>query len=156
MWTKLFGHILFENNDAIRSISSDAFVYFHKVKVIMSVPDESTTPKLTDEDLKVIMKHYGDKTGEGTIEKLTQEERQKMVNELVKDYNDLKLKEESLLKALKSFDINHDGVIDDAEKQLLDDHLNSALRYAGYSAVFSRAFRYLAFTSGIYISSLLS
>lgn len=53
-------------------------------------------------------------------------------------------------RVLKKFDLNSDGNLDSSELDILMrkiDEDREALRYAGYSAGFARAFRYLAFTS---------
>lgn len=106
----------------------------------MGEPIDKNIPKVSEDDLKVILKHY-DENADG---KLSKEE----IHKLAEDFKAKKLKDPTIAKVIEKFDSNKDGALDDSEKEVLEDHLNSALRYAGYSAVFSRAFRYLAFTSG--------
>jgi fission process protein 1 len=69
------------------------------------------------------------------------------IHKLAEDFKANSLKDPSLIKIIEKFDNNKDGILDDNDKEEMEKHLNSTLRYAGYSAVFARAFRYLAFTS---------
>ena len=107
----------------------------------MSTPGPSGNPsKLSEEEAKTVLKHY-DEDADG---KFSKEE----IHKLAEDFKTKSLKDPSLIKIVEKFDVNKDGILDDGEKEVMEEHLNSTLRYAGYSAVFARAFRYLAFTSG--------
>lgn len=113
----------------------------------MNIPDggaNESIPKISEEDLKMILKHYNANQNVDEKVSFTKDE----IHKLADDFKANKLKDPSLIKIIEKFDTNKDGILDDKEKAAMEDHLNSTLRYAGYSAVFARAFRYLAFTSG--------
>lgn len=96
---------------------------------------------LTNEELDVVMKIH-DKNGDNHLSK-------EEIDNLVNDYNRKNLPVETA-NILERYDTNQDGVIDQIELTSLQEDVNlieNNARYAGYSAMFARMFRYLAFTS---------
>jgi Ca2+-binding EF-hand superfamily protein len=102
--------------------------------------------KLTKEDVATLLKHYdADKDG-----KLTKQEALQIVEHCkVKDFQGV---HPEVVAIIKKYDIDGDGVIGEEELKHLTHDVDlvsdSNVRYLGYTAVLSRAFRYLAFTSG--------
>ena len=100
--------------------------------------------ELTPEEWKMLQR-VADKDGDG---RLSDEE----ISQLITDYNNKKLESKSLGNILKKFDLDGDGSISAQELAVMK-HASSeweAAQYArimGYAGAFSRAFRYLAFTS---------
>lgn len=104
----------------------------------------TTQRRLNDEDLKVLLNHY-DKDHDN---KLSDDE----LDEIIKVYKNKNIEslDPDVAKILKKFDNNNDGTIDSKELRELVKEVkttDSYLRVAGYTALFSRMFRYLAFTS---------
>lgn len=98
--------------------------------------------KLTKEDIDILIKSYD-------IDK----DNQLSDNELNNMINDLKLSNKEMSdevkKILLKFDTNGDGIIDENEFNNLQHEItiNNTVRIAGYTGVYARLFRYLAFTS---------
>lgn len=72
---------------------------------------------------------------------------------LVQDYKNKKIEDPRIQHLVEKYDKDHDGVIEDIELIAMGRDLtkigDTNFRWAGYSAGFARAFRYLAFTSGL-------
>lgn len=109
----------------------------------MTIPSStSTKPRISEEDRELIKK-IADSNNDGV---LTPEE----VTKVIADYNQGKLKDEKIASILRKYDKDGDGKIDQAEQEDMHHELGlgeTTARFAGYSAVAARAFRYLAFTS---------
>jgi hypothetical protein len=99
---------------------------------------------ITEEDLKILIKEY-DKNRDG---KLSDDE----ILDIVENCKKNSISNPEVLKVIAKFDLNNDHQIDEEELKVMRSSLNhigdTSFRYAGYSATFARAFRYLAFTSG--------
>jgi mitochondrial fission process protein 1 len=107
-------------------------------------PSPSLAPvqQLSAEDL-ALLKQYSDRDGDGLIS-FTE------LQQLVNDYNAKRITDERILSVLRKYDVNNDGHIDLDETHALHHQVSlqeTGARYAGYSLVAARAFRYLAFTS---------
>eukprot|EP01031_Cornospumella_fuschlensis_P045606 gene45606-55816_t len=101
-------------------------------------PATSNNPKISQEDRELLTK-IADENKDGV---LTPEE----VTKLIADYNMGKLKDERVASILRKYDKNGDGHIDNTEQADMHHELGlgeTSARYAGYSAVAARAFRYL-------------
>lgn len=97
---------------------------------------------LSEKDRAVLLEIY-DKDKSGTFD-------EHEIAEIVKAYNHKAITDPRVLEIMKKYDSNGDGHIDAVEAKDLHHSLNfneTAARYAGYTAGFARAFRYLAFTS---------
>ncbi len=105
-------------------------------------PNKGEPIGLTQSEVEALLEKY-DKNKNGS---LSDEELQ----QIAKDFANNAIKDEILQKILSKFDSNNDKALDHHEikqlKKSVEFH-DTALRYAGYSAVGARAFRYLAFTS---------
>jgi fission process protein 1 len=100
--------------------------------------------RLNDDDLKVLLNHY-DKDRDN---KLSDDE----LDEIIKQYKNKSIEsvDPEVAKILAKFDSNKDGNIDAKELHELVKEIkttDSYLRVAGYTALLTRMFRYLAFTS---------
>jgi fission process protein 1 len=98
--------------------------------------------KLSSEDRNELLKLYGKKNSD----EFSDEE----LNKIFKDYNENKLSNEQVKSIIAKYDISKDGKLDVDETKSLKHELSfqeTGARYAGYTAVFARSFRYLAFTS---------
>jgi mitochondrial fission process protein 1 len=108
----------------------------------MSAEDK---PKLSKEELGTLIKHYdSDKSG-----KLDDAEIVKLVEGFKKNPKGVPSEVRAIL--LK-YDTDGSGSLDAREvKELVTDiyRVDKDFRFAGYSAAFARAFRYLAFTSDV-------
>lgn len=103
--------------------------------------ENSSIPKISPEDLKVLMDAY-DTNKDG----LSKDE----ITKMIEDYNNKKITDARVLNVLKKYDTDGDGVIDIHESKHLEHSVtlqDSELRYAAYTLGLSRIFRYLAFTS---------
>ena len=101
--------------------------------------------KLTREELDVLLKHY-DVDGDG---KMSDREIVYFIDQYKKNPTGVPLEVTSILN---KYDDNKDGKLDAHEvKHLVEDiyRVDKEYRYAGYTAAFARAFRYLAFTSDV-------
>lgn len=101
--------------------------------------------KLTDEDIKILLSHY-DINKDG---KLSNNEINNLINE-IKQSNNNNLTDD-IKKIILKFDENHDGIIDEKELEHIHHEIsiNNTIRVAGYTGVYARLFRYLAFTSDL-------
>lgn len=105
--------------------------------------DEKVHQVLTEEDMAVLLKHF-DVNKDGS---LSDDEIAQIVSSV--NASDKKPSEE-VMKILRKFDEDGDGKLDEKELSRLATEIKSTdtkARYAGYTMAFSRAFRYLAFTS---------
>mmetsp|Transcript_24979 Transcript_24979/g.25594 ORF Transcript_24979/g.25594 Transcript_24979/m.25594 type:complete len:239 (-) Transcript_24979:64-780(-) len=98
--------------------------------------------KLTQEDIKVLIDSYDINKDN----KLSEEEIEKLIYDIKTSNKNVS---NEIKKILLKFDENGDGILD--EKELLNAQheisINNTLRVAGYTGVYARLFRYLAFTS---------
>eukprot|EP01038_Epipyxis_sp_PR26KG_P013458 gene13458-18052_t len=105
-------------------------------------PSSSKSQTLSPEDAAALIALF-DKDGNKTLSK-------EELEQMVKDYNENKINDPRVLVILSKYDSDNDGKIDIHEAAHLAHQLSiqeTAARYVGYSAVYARAFRYLAFTS---------
>eukprot|EP01039_Chlorochromonas_danica_P004718 gene4718-5166_t len=102
----------------------------------------SSNVKISPEDLRELTS-LADTNRDGV---LSPEE----ISTLIRDFNDNKITDARVIAILNRYDTNKDGVLDEKEEEVLQHEISiqdTAARYAGYSVVMARAFRYLAFTS---------
>ena len=105
-----------------------------------------TTPKISLEELQLLLKYY-DKDKNGT---LSDDEIKEIIREYKEHPKSINTNPD-VIKILKRYDTDGDNQLSIEEvKVLVADsiHLSdTSARYAAYSVGFARAFRYLAFTS---------
>jgi fission process protein 1 len=103
---------------------------------------EKKSLHLTEDDLKALKTLYdSDKN-----DQLSEAE----IDRMVSDYNEKKIMDPRVANILRKYDTNGDGKLEFSEMKVLEEHISigdTAARYAAYSGVLARAFRYLAFTS---------
>ncbi|RYG64645.1 hypothetical protein EON64_13555 [archaeon] len=110
--------------------------------MLTATPSAPSTPRTPQEDRELLTKI----ANSNKDEVLSHEE----VAKLIADYNRGQLKDERLVSIFRKYDKDGNGQI--CQVEMADMHHELGLgettaRYAGYSAVAARAFRYLAFTS---------
>ena len=106
-------------------------------------PNTGAGGVITEEELQVLIKFY-DVNKDG---KLSEEEIAQIIATV--NASDKKPPEE-VTRILKKFDVDGDGKLNEKEISSFVKEVRSTdtkMRYAGYTMAFSRAFRYLAFTS---------
>ena len=115
-------------------------------------PKDSLAPKesknfqgtITEEEWKILNRVF-DKDEDGHLTDAD-------IASLIDDYNNNKIKSKVIAKIIEKFDVNKDGKIDKHEhlviqKESVEFEASQYTRMMGYAGAFSRAFRYLAFTS---------
>lgn len=106
---------------------------------------ENTPIKMTKEDMNVLLAHY-DHDGDG---KMSDKEIVFFIEQYKKHPAGVP---KEVIQILNKYDTNGDGKLDSNEiKKIVEDiyRVDKEFRFAGYSAAFARAFRYLAFTSDV-------
>lgn len=102
-----------------------------------------TSVKITDEDAKLLLRYY-DKNKNG---KLSKEE----IRAIVEDYNDDKISDKRVIQIIQKYDTDGNKKLGPQEIETFEKHAldmnETLLRYAGYTGILARSFRYLAFTS---------